>query len=132
MNMNHELVPVLGNVITSIIILDADNYDGTETRNFLEIKFNNNKTLIIRDTGQACCERRYMTTDDTLSDYVGATFLGMELKETVGVSDEYNDDRAHDTAFLEINTSKGGFTVVNHNNHNGYYAGFDINTLILG
>ena len=138
MNMNHELVPVLGNTIISIEmldmmdVLDVDTYDGIGARGALELKFNNNKTLRIIDDGQSCCEERYMTTDDVLSDYVGATLLGMELKEPVECDTNYNDAMAHDTVFLEILTSKGSLTIVNHNRHNGYYAGFDIETRILG
>jgi hypothetical protein len=30
----------------------------------------------------------------------------------------------HDIAFLLVQTSDGVFTMVNHNEHNGYYGGF--------
>ena len=35
-------------------------------------------------------------------------------------------DKAHDECFVEIGTDKGHITLVNHNEHNGYYSGFDL------
>ncbi len=92
--------------------LDGDN---------LVISFTDNTTLEIWDGGQSCCESRYMTTDDDLSDFSGATLLDMELK-----SSEYKDDGwdVHEIQFLDVKTSEGVFTMVNHNEHNGYYGGF--------
>jgi hypothetical protein len=87
----------------------------------LVISFTDNTTLVIWDGGQSCCESRYMTTDDDLSDFSGAALLDMELK-----SAEYEDDNwsVHETQFLDVKTSEGVFTMVNHNEHNGYYGGF--------
>jgi hypothetical protein len=88
----------------------------------LVISFTDNTKLIIWDGGQSCCESRYMTTDDNLSDFNGATLLDFELKSV-----EYGDDDGwgeHDIQFLDVKTSEGVFTMVNHNEHNGYYGGF--------
>jgi hypothetical protein len=91
--------------------------DGDE----LVISFTDNTTLTIWDGGQSCCEYRYMTTDDDLSDFSGATLLDMELK-----SSEYEDHDydVHEIQFLDVKTSEGVFTMANHNEHNGYYGGF--------
>ncbi|MDC6673798.1 hypothetical protein OEZ80_25875, partial [Leclercia adecarboxylata] len=78
--------------------------------------------LVIRDDGQSCCESRYMSTDDDLSSFVGATFLGCEIED----GPHEADDPDHETQFLIVSTSLGKFTVVNHNEHNGYYGGFSI------
>lgn len=80
-------------------------------------------SLRIHDDGQSCCEHRHMSSDDDFSHLVGATFLGAELKD--GPSDEA-DWETHEQQFLEIQTSKGCATIVNHNEHNGYYGGFYI------
>jgi hypothetical protein len=76
--------------------------------------------LTIRDAGRSCCESRYMTTDDALAAHVGAVFLGVEVRD----GPESTDDEPHEQQFLLVNTSAGTFTVVTHNEHNGYYGGF--------
>jgi len=73
------------------------------------------------DEGQSCCESRYMTTDDNLSDYVGATWLNAEIKEAPSFEAEYDE---HDIQFLEFSTTNGALTFSSHNEHNGYYGGF--------
>jgi hypothetical protein len=89
----------------------------------LLIEFDYGFKIKMFDAGQSCCEIRYMRTDDNLSDYLGAKFLGFELKEAPSIPDEYGE---HEVQFLEVKTSKGSFTMASHNEHNGYYAGFDI------
>lgn len=63
-----------------------------------------------------------MTTDDALEDFVGADFLGAEVRE----GGETDDDEygVHEVEFLVVKTSLGDFTVETHNEHNGYYGGF--------
>lgn len=93
----------------------------------LIVRFAGGAGLQFSDNGQSCCESRYMTTDDKLEDYIGAQFVGAELKH--GPSLPGGD--AHDTAFLEIMTTKGALTIVNHNEHNGYYGGFNVEVDLL-
>jgi hypothetical protein len=91
----------------------------------LTLSLSGGVSLIFYDDGQDCCEHRYMNTDDDLSQYVGARFLGAELREYKG---DVGDDR-HDVLecqFLAILTDRGNITVANYNEHNGYYGGFDI------
>ena len=76
----------------------------------------------IFDDGQSCCELRYMHTDDDLEYYVGAKLQGAEIADGPEEEDEYGDCK--DSQFLKVETSKGVFTVVNYNEHNGYYGGF--------
>lgn len=81
----------------------------------------------VLDAGQQCCEHRYMRTDDDLQDFVGAEIRGLEVRGTT------RDDSGHDSAdvqFLLLQTDKGDLTLSNHNNHNGYYGGFDIEVLL--
>lgn len=78
----------------------------------------------VADEGQSCCESRYMRTDDSLVEFSGATLLGMEIKSAPDSEDDHGE--SHEVQFLEVNTSKGVFTMSSHNEHNGYYGGFSI------
>jgi hypothetical protein len=89
----------------------------------LRLEFDDASTLNIFDSGQSCCESRYMRTDDKLEDFIGATLLNIELKEAPNMEDEDGD---HEVQFLELMTSKGALTMASHNEHNGYYGGFAI------
>ena len=113
----------LGKVITDIIF-GKDDYDDPDYRSNLILKFSDNTSILIKDTGQSCCELRYMTTDDNLADFIGATFVGMDIKQALDI--EEVDIEEHEVQFLDINTSKGTFTMSTHNEHNGYYGGFSI------
>lgn len=90
----------------------------------LILTFTDGTAIRIFDDGQSCCESRYMTTDDDLEYYVGSLFLDITVKEGPTTGDEYDDP--HETQFLVIKTSLGEFTMVTHNEHNGYYGGFEV------
>lgn len=88
----------------------------------LRLLFFDETSLTFRDNGQSCCENRYMRTDDDLEYHVSSTFLGAETSASEEmIVDEYGE---HEIEFLKISTSNGGFTISNHNEHNGYYGGF--------
>jgi len=89
----------------------------------LRLWFDDGTGLAIDDDGQSCCESRYMTTDDDLSAFVGATLTSAEVREAPGVEDKYGE---HETQFLVVTTSLGAFTCCTHNEHNGYYGGFAV------
>lgn len=91
--------------------------------NELIIKFKKENKIILHDAGQSCCETRYMTCDDNLDYYVGAEYYDWEVRDAPNIQD---DCEVHNVQFLIINTSRGSFTVANHNEHNGYYGGFNI------
>lgn len=93
-----------------------------EESNKLMFEFKDGANLAIRDDGQSCCEYRYMKTDDNLSEFKGAVFLGIEIKDAPCPEDEYGE--THEIQFLDIKTDKGNFQMANHNEHNGYYGGF--------
>jgi hypothetical protein len=90
----------------------------------LKITFTDGLVLSLWDDGQSCCEARYMDTDDDLAAFVGATFTDLRVEEGPDDRGEYGD--SHEQQFLLVDTSKGTFTVVTHNEHNGYYGGFSI------
>lgn len=97
----------------------------------LEMTFEDGSKMFLTDEGQSCCEHRYMSTDDTLSEYEDSTFQDVELKNGPSVDDEEGYG-VHDVQFLDIKTSKGIFTISSHNEHNGYYGGFYIEAEIFG
>jgi WD40 repeat protein len=81
------------------------------------------KTIKIWDNGQSCCEHRYMTTDDDVQSLVGHELRRIETKAGPDIADEYGE---HEQVFVEVGTDKGFITIVNHNEHNGYYGGFGL------
>jgi hypothetical protein len=93
--------------------------------NQLLFEFIDGKNLVVWDDGQRCCELRYMTSDDDLSYYSGATLMDIEVRNSPNVQTPYGTE--HEVQFLVITTSKGQFTIENHNEHNGYYGGFWLN-----
>ncbi len=113
---NQESVKTLheakGGVIQSAVI-DAD---------ILRLAFEDGRTLVIYDDAQSCCEYRHMSTDDNLDDMIGATFVEVELAESQPDVEEANYE-VHERCFLDLKTSKGVYTLVSHNEHNGYYGG---------
>lgn len=90
----------------------------------LHFTFEDGSRLKLFDDGQSCCEKRYMRTDDDLNEYVGAKLLGVEVRPAPSIPEEYGEE--HDVAFLAVQTDRGEFVMSNHNEHNGYYAGFVI------
>ena len=92
----------------------------------LYLSFGSQGTLKVSDDGQSCCEKRYMTTDDKLDEYVGGNLLNIEIKPVPIPIKLGEDDEAHDIEFLEFTTTKGAFVLTSHNEHNGYYGGFDV------
>lgn len=91
----------------------------------LVLSFEGGSKIVISDDGQICCENRYMSTDDDVQSLVGHKLVRIEVKDTSDVAFVENEgDREHEVCFLEIGTDDGFITIVNHNEHNGYYGGF--------
>jgi len=78
--------------------------------------------LKLWDNGQSCCESRYMTCDDDLTNYTNTILKSIEIVEA--------PDRAgseeHNCQFLKVRMGKGTVTAESHVEHNGYYGGFSI------
>jgi hypothetical protein len=96
----------------------------------LEFIFTDKTKYVISDHAQQCCEKRYMNTDDCLSNFHGAKFVNATIEDgprpKVPEAEQYIDYGDVDSQFLIVTTTKGQFTVVNYNEHNGYYGGFDV------
>lgn len=90
------------------------------------MEFEDGRTLLIYDSERKCCEARNMSSDDNLADMLGATFLGFVPREyQEGPSDDAREETFHDQQFLDLRTNKGVFTLVAHNEHNGFYWGIE-------
>lgn len=122
------LQKAIGNTITNIELDDeANDGDGA-----LKIWFGPEKGIQFFDTARSCCESRYLTTDDDLGSFRDTIFKGAELRDMGGPAinepdqeeDAYGDEQEEQC--LIVQTNVGEFTVVSHNNHNGYYGGICI------
>lgn len=102
----------MGKVLKDLALVD----------NELRLYFEDGTGIRFWDDGQSCCEHRWMHTDDELGDFVGATFQEAELRDGPTEDSEYGEPK--ESQFLVIRTSVGMFTMVNYNEHNGYYGGF--------
>jgi len=91
---------------------------GNNRLNFL---FNDDTSFYIFDDGQTCCEHRYMHTDDDLDYYKNTKLIDIEIADVQQKEDDYT---IVESQFMKVKTGKGVFTVVNYNEHNGYYGGF--------
>ncbi len=91
----------------------------------LVIAFDSKDSLSLFDSGQSCCENRYLTCGDldNAEYYKGATLVGIELRDAPAAENEYD---IHEVQFLLVTTSKGVITAETHNEHNGYYGGFAV------
>lgn len=90
----------------------------------LSLSFNDGQTIDIWDNGQSCCESRYMTCDDEIQSLVGNTLTRIEAKN--GPDKEGLYGSCHEQVFVEVGTDQNFITIVNHNEHNGYYGGFGL------
>lgn len=90
----------------------------------LRFDFDDDTYLRLWDAGQSCCEHRYMSTNDDLAAFAGATLLDFELKSAPDQQDRHGD--CHEVQFLDVKTSLGVIQMASHNEHNGYYGGFSI------
>ena len=91
---------------------------------YLHFEFTDGAILNIYDDRQMCCEKRYMTTNDDLLYYIGSILIDTEVVKAPYIEDD--PDTVHEVAFLKVKTTNGVFTIETHNEHNGYYGGFDI------
>lgn len=77
------------------------------------------------DNGQNCCENwGYITSEDDVQDFVGATLLGISVvDDACKVYDVLQNDYKEAAAmFVNLDTSKGLLQLVLYNEHNGYYS----------
>lgn len=113
--------PYYGLVITDAVF--------DEDHNKIELHFPCGR-IELWDDAQSCCEQRYIRTDDDIKKLVGKRLTKIDIK-SVDV-DELDDWKVHETQFLEISAEGSCVTFCAHNEHNGYYGGFDLNFKFYG
>jgi len=126
----------LGKKIKSIKLIPKEPVDRKNPKKRIQWKdelwfrFEDGSKMCLFDEAQHCCENRFMSTDDELSYYVGAKLLDAEIRGVEVTKQEtkskYEDYMDTETQFLVIKTSVGEFVLATHNEHNGYYGGFNV------
>jgi hypothetical protein len=118
----------LGKTIASVALAD----------NRLAFTFTDGCRLGVWDEARFCCERRFMTTDDDLPYYVGATLLNIAIRDGGEIALGAMESNARIWGaevraflFLVVTTDRGTFSANTYNEHNGYYGGFDIHAGVL-
>ncbi len=110
--------------------MNAEKYYGkkiveiSQGSDHLNIHFEDGTKIQILDDGQACCENRYFKSDDKQQEIIGQKLVGITVKDAPTMFDE--DGESHEVQFLEIQCDKSSITIAAHNEHNGYYGGFNI------
>ena len=122
------IMACMGQEIASVELDDSGDTRVGDSGERLTLTFVNGKVLDLYDSGQSCCEYRYLRTDDDLTYHVGATLVGVE--ECAAAEYQSNRYDVHEIAFLVVTTSKGAITVAAHNEHNGYYGGFALTAAV--
>lgn len=127
-----EQAEYIGKTITAASLVKSDELAEAQNDKLpsvwddkLYLTFGDGQRIAIWDNGQQCCEIRYITTDDDMQSLVGHRLVSITTKP---VQELPADDGGvyHEIEFLEIATDAGFVTLVSHNKHNGYYAGFNL------
>ena len=91
-----------------------------------EVTCANHRVLVLIDNGQSCCESwGYMSSEDNLSQFVGATLRDIKLTDTgcnTKMIEEEKSIYEGGIQFVDFITSKGDFQLAVYNAHNGYYG----------
>jgi hypothetical protein len=83
----------------------------------LEITFDCGTKIVILDSGQECCEKRYISTDDDVSEMVNQTLKSIKVKNYTTSTDK--DDKTHEIVFIEIQGNKSSIILRTHNENYG-------------
>ena len=94
------------------------------TEESLTLTFEDGSTLALYDVPD-CCEHRYMRSDDSTADLLGARLVTIEEREGPDPVVADGGDE-HEVAFVNILTDYGQYQLVMHNEHNGCYGGFSL------
>lgn len=128
--MSVDLDSLKGDVITRARILPTSGwyvFDSEHVIDRLALSMRSGVTVYVYDSMKKCCEKRRMTTDDDPSDLVGSELRGIEVSYGPKPTDEDLDSyECHEEAFVRVIASKAAITLCTHNEHNGFYGGFDL------
>ncbi|MBD3251349.1 hypothetical protein GF380_02740 [Candidatus Uhrbacteria bacterium] len=116
---------VAGKKILSLeLVVDAERTYANDPTSYLQFELEGGAKIRMCDLGQECCEERYITTDDKLSDFIGSHLISAEVRDAPDIKNEAGG--VHEVRFLIVTTSLGAFTCETHNVHSGYYSGFEL------
>ena len=104
--------------ILKIEELRKGNYDGYKV-------ITDKRTLDVAvDNGQCCCESwGYMSSEDDLESFVGATLLRVEsVDKALNTKTEPESLDEGSVYFVNFYTSRGMFQLAVYDSHNGYYG----------
>ena len=110
-----------GQVISDAKLIKSGRH---ECNGALVLKFESGGQAEVFDAGGDCCENRYLTCDDDLSALIGGKLLSVECEAATSVDDEHGEP--HEQMFVKVSTDKAVITLCTHNEHDGYYGGFDV------
>ncbi len=127
----------LGKKIKSIKLIPKEPVDRKNPKKRIQWKdellfrFEDGSKMRLFDEAQHCCENRFMSTDDELSYYIGAKLLDAEIRGVEAdkweIKTKYGSGYGtNEIQFLAVKTSVGEFVLATHNEHNGYYGGFNV------
>lgn len=83
------------------------------------------KFSVVIDNGQDCCENwGYLTSEDDLSEFIGARLLSVHTTDKALNTKVLEKDKlkTKECVFVTFQTDKGNFQIVAYNQHNGYYG----------
>ena len=87
------------------------------------IKTNKQEIKLLISSGQGCCETAgYLSTNDTVSEFIGAKVLGVTITDAGLSTADLEEDSTCCMMFCTIKTDKGDFQFTAYNSHNGYYS----------
>lgn len=106
------------------MVVDARLDDTGEYKIILTLE--TGEVVVIYDDGQSCCESRYITVPEgEVRDLNGGRLIALIIKHSENnETSEWGD--IHEVDFVEIVTDRHHLTFCTHNEHNGYYGGFNL------
>jgi len=119
----------VSNKILAINELEDYKIKNTRYRGY-EVVTEQEKIYVLIDSDLQCCESfGYMSTNDDITEFIGAELLDVELtdislnstKIEKNTSDDFTDD-FEDIQFVNFITNKDILQLVVYNYHNGYYS----------
>lgn len=94
--------------------------------NKVTIYFKDGGCTTITDIGQNCCEHRYFTFDDDQNDLIGKKLTEIQVNDNEYNSVDDPECDVHESTFVNIVAENVTFSFTAHNEHNGYYSGFEV------
>ncbi len=85
-------------------------------------------SVLIDNVGGCCEDWGFITTEDSIQDFVGTELFGLEIVDTdyknhpLTIDNNQFDSCDMNACFVDLLTSRGRLQFVLYNEHNGYYG----------